>query len=126
MLSKELTNVRVFTSNNKKKNPYANATARKGYIMQQQDAKNWAANRMLRLTTAQSYNVSNIDHPYTAPNPYVLRQRLVKENPVWDAITKYDQKVNFIHRFTYYDPVLEGPPPKKQLYSGNNFFMNLT
>lgn len=125
MLSKELTNVRVAPGPGKK-NPWGNATWKKGYIMEKEAAKEWADERMLRLQTAQSYIASNISHPYTAPNPYVLNMRLVHENPVYNAINKYNKKVNYIHRFTYYDPVAEGPAPKKPLYSGNNFFMNLT
>lgn len=124
MISPELTNVKVGRKTNSK-NPWGNAVWRKNYIMQEQDAKKWAADRILRLQTAQSYVVSNMV-PFQPPNQYVLDMRLVKQNNIWDAQQKFDRKTDYIHRFSYYDPVEEGPPPKRKLYSGNNFFMNLT
>ena len=124
MLSKELTNVKSVPPR-KVVNKWANATWKKGYIMEMEAANSWEAERNLRAKTAQSYVNTNISMPYTQPNPNVLKMRLVHENPVYDIITKRQKKDNYIQRFSYYDPVLEGPPKRKVPYSTGVYSLNL-
>lgn len=124
MLSKELTNVKAVPAR-KVENKWANATWKKGYIMELEGELSWDRNRQKRANTALSYVNTNISMPYTQPNPNVLKLRLVHENPVWDMITKQDRKTDYVRRFSYYDPVLEGPPKRRVPYSSGVYSLNL-
>lgn len=124
VLSVELTNQRSIPPR-KVQNKWANATWKKGYIMNVEGEMAWEKDRQLRAKTALSYVNTNISMPYTQPNPNVLKMRLVHENPVYNIITKQQKKDNYIHRFSYYDPVLEGPPKRKVPYSTGVYSLNL-
>jgi hypothetical protein len=125
MLSQELTNIKSVPRRNVK-NVYGNATWRKGNILEMEARDTWENNREKRLYGATSYTNVNLSMPYVEPNPYVLKQRLVHENNVYDIITKQLAKVNYIHRYSYFDPVLQGPAPRKVPYSsGQQYSLNL-
>jgi hypothetical protein len=124
MLSQELTNVRNVPTK-KKENKWANATWKKGYIMEIEGELSWDQNRQKRAKTALTYVNTNVSMPYTQPNPNVLKMRLVHENPVWAMITKQDNKNDYVRRFSYYDPVLEGPPKRRVPYSSGVYRLDL-
>jgi len=124
MLSKELTNVKSIPTR-RVENKWANATWKKGYIMDLEGRLSWEANRAKRAATALTYVNSNVSMPYTQPNPNVLNLRLVHENSVYDILRRQERKDNYVRRFSYYDPVLEGPPKRSVPYSLGVYSLNL-
>lgn len=115
-----LTNIKYIQAPNMQ-----DATWKEGYIMEQQARENWEKNRLKRMQSATNYYQNSLSPLYIQPNPYVLNMRLVKDNFLPDTIMKEQAKNKLINRFTYYDPVLEGPCKRGTLYSGNSFFINL-
>lgn len=99
--------------------------ANQGYVMEQQDAKNWNKNRLHRLESATSYSMDSLTDPYIPPNPYVLNQKLVQDNFLQQTIKNEQIKNDYIIRHTYYNPNLLNPPKKDNLYSGNRFSIKL-
>ena len=96
-----------------------------GYIMEEQDAKNWNKNRLKRLESATTYTMDSLTDVYIPPNPYVLNQKLVQDNFLQQTI-KNSQIVNdYVIRNTYYNPNLLNPPVRDNLYSGNRFGIKL-
>ncbi len=123
VLSNILTNVRSIPQK-KREDVYEDATWKKGYMQIQQDKREFSAGRIKRLTTAQGYEEHNISNPYIPPNRYVLNMRLVKENNVYDYVTKMNEMEYQAKRFNYYDPVNQAPQPRGILYQTRNFAIN--
>ena len=123
VLSNILTNVRSIPQK-KREDVYEDATWKKGYMQIQQDKREFSAGRIKRLTTAQGYEEVNISNPYIPPNRYVLNMRLVKENNVYDYVTKMNEMEYQAKRFNYYDPVNQAPQPRGILYQTRNFAIN--
>ena len=115
-----LTNIKYIQAPNMQ-----DATWKEGYIMEQQARDCWEKNRLRRMQGGMNYFQSNLNPLYIQPNPYVLNMRLIRDNFLPDTIMKEQAKNKLINRFTYYDPVLEGPCKRGNLYSGNSFFINL-
>lgn len=100
-------------------------TAVQGYIMEQEWNKKYIANRMNRLTSATSYTQTSLSPIYIPVNENVLDMRLVRNNLLEKTVMDLQQMNKRINQTTFYDPVLLNPPPKRNLYSGNNFYINL-
>ena len=99
--------------------------ANQGYIMEQQEAKNWNKNRLKRLENATSYSMDSLTDVYIPPYPYVLNQKLVQDNFLQQTIKNQQIKNAYIITHTYYNPNLLNPPVRDNLYSGNRFSIKL-
>ena len=124
VLSNILTNVKIIPQK-KKEDIYENATWKKGYMEQQISNTNWQHNRVKRLTTAQGYADVNISMPYIPPNKAVLNLRLVKENNVYDYVSKMNDMEREAKRFNYYDPINQAPQPRGILYATKNYGISI-
>tara|TARA_R110000868_G_scaffold289623_5_gene549889 strand:+ start:1110 stop:1493 length:384 start_codon:yes stop_codon:yes gene_type:complete len=120
VLSNILTNVRTIPQK-RKEDIYENATWKKGYMAEKISNRNFQDNRVKRLTTAQGYSEVNISMPYIPPNKAVLNLRLVKENNVYDYVTKMNEIEREAKRFNYYDPVNQAPQPRGILYDTKSY-----
>ena len=96
-----------------------------GYIMEQQDAKNFNKNRFSRFQDVTTYSLDSLIDPYIPPNPYVLNQKLVKDNFTQQTVRNQQIINDYIIRHTYYNPNLLNPPVRDNLYSGNRFGIKL-
>lgn len=120
VLSNILTNVRTIPQK-KNEDMYENATWKQGYMAEKIADRKFQNTRIKRLTTAQGYADVNISMPYIPPNKAVLNMRLVKENNVYDYITKMNDIEREAKRFNYYDPVNQAPQPRGILYQTKNY-----
>lgn len=118
--SNELTNIRSIPMPKP-----ATPTYTSGYILEQEYNKQWNAERLDRFKSATNYFQSPLNPVYIPPNKNVLDLRMISNNNLQQTIMNSQDLTRQVNRTTYYDPVLQGPPMKRSLYSGNNFYVNL-
>lgn len=118
-----LSNIKSY---NQKPVEASNQYQNQGYIMEQQDARNWNKNRLKRLENATTYTMDSLTDVYIPPNPYVLNQKLVQDNFLQQTIKNSQIRNDYTIRNTYYNPNLLNPPVRDNLYSGNRFSIKLT
>ena len=126
MKSQILTNVRNIPTK-QKANRYANATWLKGYLTIQADnveAKS-IAQRYATAANASTTIITNVSHQYVPPNPYVLRQRLVSENSVYNILSRQNERTALARKFNYYDPVAMAPARRTTPYGGTDFAITM-
>jgi hypothetical protein len=118
--SKELTNVRSIPL------PAPGLrTCCSGYIMEQEYNKQWQNDRMERLKEGTNYFQSPLNPIYIPVNKNVLDLRMIRNNNLQQTLMDMQSLTRYVNSHTFYDPVLEGPPMRRNLYSGNNFYINL-
>jgi len=107
------------------KDLFEDASWKAGNILEEQAKKKFQKGRLIRYENVLTDVNSGVGMPYLNPNTNVLKLRLIRTAPVYDMITKQQERDNEFRRFNYYNPAQASIGIRRNPYTTQPYALGL-